>query len=250
MLEKELPQFKSHMTPSLEFPLEFELVRSATELTTEDLNVCFNLIHTTSGADYKASSIGWNPEQKKDEMSDEEMMYLLIRQGNVVERVDGKDFSKHVTSTDDVSAAQPDTFPQLKLHSAPGSEEKPCANTKSTTSRPHLTNANPILGFISFMFTSDDPPHQDRQVVYIYEVHLHENLRGRGLGSDLVRFVEKVARRFDITKTMLTVFTSNEKAKRVYERLGYTKDSCSPKDRVMRRKTVKAEYVIMSKEIL
>ncbi|EUC43422.1 hypothetical protein COCMIDRAFT_100858 [Bipolaris oryzae ATCC 44560] len=107
----------------------------------------------------------------------------------------------------------------------------------------------PILGFTSFMFTWDDPPHQDRAVVYIYEIHLSPTLRKQGLGSRLMSFVEAVARACSIEKTMLTVFVANAGAKKMYEKLGYERDECSPVDRVMRRKVVRAEYVIMSKAV-
>ena len=106
-----------------------------------------------------------------------------------------------------------------------------------------------VLGYISFMLTYDDPPHQDREVVYIYEIHLNDRLRGHGLGSRLIGFVEHVARECRIGKTMLTVFTANKGAKKLYEALGYTKDACSPGDRVTRTRTIKADYVIMSKVV-
>jgi hypothetical protein len=48
---------------------------------------------------------------------------------------------------------------------------------------------------------------------------------------------------------MLTVFTANKRAKSMYEKLGYSKDECSPGDRVTRNKVIKADYVIMSKSI-
>jgi GNAT superfamily N-acetyltransferase len=102
---------------------------------------------------------------------------------------------------------------------------------------------------MSFKFDFDDPPYQNREVVYIYEIHLHQRLRGQGIGSDLFKFVELAAKRSGIGKTMLTVFTANEKARRMYEKAGYVKDECSPPDRMMRNKVIKAEYVIMSKEL-
>ncbi|KAI2482787.1 GNAT family acetyltransferase Nat4 [Pyrenophora tritici-repentis] len=108
---------------------------------------------------------------------------------------------------------------------------------------------NPVLGYISFMFDFDDPPNDDREVLYIYEIHLDDHLRGQGLGSRLISFVENVARECQIEKTMLTVFTANKGAKRLYEALGYTKDTCSPEDKVIRTKTIPADYVIMSKMV-
>jgi ribosomal protein S18 acetylase RimI-like enzyme len=172
-------------------PLHFEFVRSATELEDADLEACFNLIEHTSGDDYKASSIGWKPKKKKEEMKDKAMMYLLLKQGD--------------------------------------------------------SGSGALVGFISFMITTDDPPHQREEVVYIYEVHLDDSLRGRGLGSRLIRFVEEATLRCGILKTMLTVFKSNAGAKGLYEKLGYSKDDCSPEDKVVRRRIIEAEYLIMSR---
>ena len=39
---------------------------------------CFNLIEETSGADYKASSSGWDTKVKEAEMKEEDMKYLLV----------------------------------------------------------------------------------------------------------------------------------------------------------------------------
>jgi ribosomal protein S18 acetylase RimI-like enzyme len=105
-------------------------------------------------------------------------------------------------------------------------------------------------GAVGGEFTYDDPPYEDRQVVYLYEIHLHEHLRGMRLGSKLVAFVEEAARQAGISKTMLTVFTANSRARRWYEKLGYGKDACSPEDRVVRSRVVAADYVIMSKELV
>lgn len=106
-----------------------------------------------------------------------------------------------------------------------------------------------VLGFMSFMFTNDDPPKQDREVVYLYEIHLTEMIRGRGVGGKLLAFLEASARHCGVSKTMLTVFVANEAARGVYERAGYEKDSCSPEDRVVRSRVKKADYIIMSKEL-
>jgi hypothetical protein len=58
----------------------------------------------------------------------------------------------------------------------------------------------------------------------------------------------------DISKTMLTVFASNEAARAVYARLGYVRDRASPPVRVRRtrgggEKVVPGGYEILSKEL-
>ncbi len=52
----------------------------------------------------------------------------------------------------------------------------------------------------------------------------------------------------ETTKVMLTVFTSNVRGVKFYEKLSFTKDEFSPPPRVLRNGTkVEAEYVILSK---
>lgn len=191
--------------PHLPCPLSFQFVPSAFDLTKDELEACLSLVNKTSGHDYKASSVGWNPRKKREEMLDGEMMYLLVRRRPI------------------------DMAGQSSMEET-GSDDG-------------------ILGFTSFMFTYDDPPHQDRQVLYIYEIHLEEQLRGQGLGPRLIKFIENAAHACQIKKTMLTVFTANKRAKRMYESLGYAKDESSPNDRVTRNKVIKADYHIMSKSI-
>ncbi|KAF2831872.1 hypothetical protein CC86DRAFT_365797 [Ophiobolus disseminans] len=184
--------FAAYETAYFDRPIEFQFVRSALELPLNDLRACLEMVEYTAGADYRASSIGWKPTEKIQEMGDKDMMYLLVRQADADSR---------------------------------------------------------ILGFMSFMFTFDEPPAVEREVVYMYEIHLLHLLRGRGLGSQLINFLEVAASRCSVTKTMLTVFAANEGARRLYEKRGYVKDSCSPEDRKMRKRVIKADYVIMSKEL-
>lgn len=168
------------------------------------LDECLGLIESTSKADYKASSMGWHPAEKKKEMQDKAMCYLLVRR---TPNIDAQD-----------------------------SEED-------------LPDSTKILGFLSFMYTNDDPPFADREVLYVYEIHLAEGLRGFGLGKRLMKIAEEAARQTSISKTMLTVFTSNKKARNLYERLGYGKDACSPADRRTRGRIIASDYIIMSKEL-
>jgi ribosomal protein S18 acetylase RimI-like enzyme len=174
----------------LQTPLQFEIVNSGAKLEPDQLDACFKLVEKTSSADYKAAQAGWRPKEKKREMADDQMIYLLVK-----------------------------------------------TKTKEAV----------VLGFISFMLTKDDPPSEYRSVVYMYEVHLDDGLRGCGLGSRLIAFVELLASRLGVLKTMLTVFRTNAGARELYKRLGYTKDVSSPADKVVRRRVIEADYIIMSK---
>jgi ribosomal protein S18 acetylase RimI-like enzyme len=224
--------FKDSVGRLLYPALRFQFLRS-TKLTNDELAACFDLISTTSQEDYKASSMGWHPTEKMKEMKDNEMMYLLVRQEQGFLGMDKVEQS---------GEQGPTGWPVSSNYH------------KSTDKAPYIASppkryTGAILGFLSFMFCFDDPPYEARQVLYIYEIHLDDRLRGQGLGGRMIKWVESQARLVKVTKVMLTVFTSNESARKLYERLGFVKDECSPDDRVTRRKTIKADYIIMSKEI-
>jgi ribosomal protein S18 acetylase RimI-like enzyme len=178
--------------------ISLTLTRSG-QLTDELLKACFKLLARTSSADYKASSRGWSPKEKKEEMRDPEMWYILVQRGH--------------------------------------RKSKPVSPAQS------------VLGFLSFMITHDDPPLNHITVGYIYEVHLSDEFRGIGLGSFLIGQAERIVSELGLKKMMLTVFTRNKGARRLYERLGYTKDQCSPSDRSTRRGIVEADYAILSKKL-
>ncbi|PVH84089.1 acyl-CoA N-acyltransferase [Cadophora sp. DSE1049] len=104
-----------------------------------------------------------------------------------------------------------------------------------------------VEGFVSFMPTYED----GYPVVYCYEIHLGEELRGTGLGKTLMQHLVTIGKAIPSTeKVMLTVFTRNERAVAFYTNLGYTKDEYSPPPRVLRNGTVmEAEYVILSRAV-
>ncbi|KAF2206637.1 hypothetical protein CERZMDRAFT_52779 [Cercospora zeae-maydis SCOH1-5] len=114
-------------------------------------------------------------------------------------------------------------------------------------SSPQESLRGSVSGFLSFMLTHDSTPSMP--VLYVYEVHLDESARGKGLGRSLVGMAENIARRVGVEKVMLTCFKSNVKARTFYERLGYDVDVCSPEDRKTRNKVVKVDYDIMSKDV-
>ncbi|KAF3044606.1 hypothetical protein E8E12_002621 [Didymella heteroderae] len=183
--------------------------KRSTKMSNSELAACFDLISKTSEQDYRSSSRGWDPDYKLEEMSDREMMYFLVRQAEGYIGVD--------------SAADGDASAHY---------------------------AGAVLGFMSFKLEPEDEElNLMRPVLYMYEIHLDDRLRGQSLGGRMIDWAISQARLVKISKMMLTVFTVNENARRLYDREGFVKDGISPEDRVTRRKVIKADYIIMSKEL-
>ena len=59
------------------------------------------------------------------------------------------------------------------------------------------------------------------RVLWIYEIHVREDSRGRGLGKAAMAFAEDEARRRGISRVALNVFGGNEVARGLYRSLGY-----------------------------
>ncbi|KAI9725968.1 MAG: hypothetical protein M1828_002296 [Chrysothrix sp. TS-e1954] len=78
------------------------------------------------------------------------------------------------------------------------------------------TRAPPLQGFLQFMITMED----DMKVVYCYEVHLRANLQGQRIGQIMMQAMETIGEYVGVEKAMLTVFVSNERAIRFYNRIG------------------------------
>ncbi|KAH6609334.1 hypothetical protein Trco_002680 [Trichoderma cornu-damae] len=70
-----------------------------------------------------------------------------------------------------------------------------------------------------------------------------------GLGSHLMQHLLAIAENIPSTKkVMLTCFTSNASGLRFYEKIGFTKDAFSPRDRTLKGgKVVRPDYVILSR---
>lgn len=120
-------------------------------------------------------------------------------------------------------------------------EKKPASNDADDGNSPS------VFGFISYMITYED----GYEVVYIYEIHLEPALCGQGVGKVLLAMVETIARKVKVEKAMLTVFKSNRRASKWYDRMGYAIDDFSPPPRILRNGTIKEpKYVILSKALL
>ncbi|XRM47484.1 N alpha-acetyl-transferase [Aspergillus tubingensis] len=100
-----------------------------------------------------------------------------------------------------------------------------------------------VVGFMSFMITYED----GKEVVYLYEIHLSAGVQKQGLGKRLLLLLMEIGRRVGVEKAMLTVFTSNGVAQRLYEAIGFGTDEYSPRPRRLRNGMVKEpDYRIMS----
>ena len=181
------PQLFTNPKTSLEYSTT---IVTSQNLSPTELNSCFDLISITSASAYAASSLGWHPTKKRNEMRLPDLRYILVR---------------------------------LTISSSPAVE-----------------------AFLSFMFTYED----GFEVIYIYEIHISEGLRGCGLGKVLMGMVEDIGSKAGIEKVMLTVFVENEAALRFYDRLGWSVDKSSPESRTLRNGVVKeSDYRILSKSL-
>lgn len=107
--------------------------------------------------------------------------------------------------------------------------------------------ASPSLcAFASFRVEEDG----GEAVLYCYEVQVHSALRGKRVGTGLMRLMEHVALSHGVHKAMLTVFTANERAVRFYHGLGYARDPSSPRDRMLRGRLISADYAVLSKSLV
>lgn len=107
-----------------------------------------------------------------------------------------------------------------------------------------------IPGFLSYIHTVDD----GIPVIYIYEIHLSESVRNLSLGRRLMEIVEDIGVATGKRMAMLTVFLSNKRGIRFYEKLGYTKwdeEYIPVKRRRLRSgvKEMKPSYIIMAKDL-
>lgn len=66
-----------------------------------------------------------------------------------------------------------------------------------------------------------EPPGDRKDTIYIYDVRIDERFRGRGYGTATLRLVEERAKDLRKKRISLHVFAHNERARKLYEELGY-----------------------------
>jgi ribosomal protein S18 acetylase RimI-like enzyme len=71
-------------------------------------------------------------------------------------------------------------------------------------------------------------PHHDQAHVGVLGIALHKDFRGKGVGTQLMRHVlERCRGRFEVVE--LTVFSTNEPAKKLYRKMGFRYVGTLPK---------------------
>ncbi|KAJ9627000.1 N alpha-acetyl-transferase [Taxawa tesnikishii (nom. ined.)] len=207
--------------------LAITLARSE-DLESDELNACFDLIESTSGAAYRSSSWGWHPFRKRREMREEDMRYLLVRRRR--QRSDATEPVMPAIETR-FETAERETTGTAAGSAAPGRSTDGGTEQDWEDGDSELPNTDAsIEGFLSFMLTHED----GFEVVYIYEIHLRPALRSLGLGAHLMKLVEHLGHGVGVQKSMLTCFRSNEAAEEWYRRRGYEEDENSPREKKLR----------------
>ncbi|KAL1901720.1 hypothetical protein Cpir12675_000227 [Ceratocystis pirilliformis] len=242
---------------------------SASELSDEDLLECRNLVEATSRQDYADSEMGWDADAKLAEMKLPELRYVMLLGPNAVlphptTLTPPPSSSRSIRSLRSRSASRSASPLPMAMSMAPSAPSHAINSTLSEFRTLHASSPSPgpdcksatsqqpqirpgLHGFISFMPTIED----GYAVVYCYEIHLVQALRGSGLGAQLISLLKDVARGITgVEKVMLTCFTSNHKAREFYSGVGFMVDDFSPQPRKMRSgKVLWPEYLILSWEV-
>ena len=187
---------------------------SAADLPNNDYRGCFELLRHTSEAHYRAStSRPWNPTQKRAEMKDMDMKYLIVRRLC-------EESTQSTSGTNDSTSL-----------SVAASRVQPTEET--------LQN----FGFLSFKLDEDETADStvNVPVLYVYEIHLGSRLRGLGIGKHLMYITKHTAQETGMAKVILSVFTVNRAAEGFYRSLGYVTDETSPPTKTLRGKVVESE---------
>ena len=162
-------------------------LETSSSIAAVDLQACFDLIEHTSADMYRNSDTRWSPAKKRKEMKLPDMRYLLLRRAALV----------------DMSCS-------LSARDAAPAHARARADVRREESAA-------VHGFISFMATYED----GHEVIYCYEIHLTERLRGCGLGRILLNAMEDVGKRFGVEKAMLTVYLANSSGLDFYSKCGW-----------------------------
>lgn len=85
-----------------------------------------------------------------------------------------------------------------------------------------------VAAFVTFRFEWDDEDEPEYPVLFLYEIQVSEDHRGKQLGSILLSYLKTISSTLGLAKILLTCFKANIAALRFYERNGFGIDANSP----------------------
>ncbi|KAG8935260.1 hypothetical protein FRC02_008395 [Tulasnella sp. 418] len=115
----------------------------------------------------------------------------------------------------------------------PATKRKEIFHSQSRFILVHLlgkgSNAPSLVAYAIFRFDHEENMEDEmEEVLYCYEVHVSRDVQRSGLGKELFRDMEAIARKWGMKKVMLTTFTNNTQARSFYEKIGFSIDPTSP----------------------
>ncbi|KAI3654702.1 hypothetical protein MP228_000082 [Amoeboaphelidium protococcarum] len=111
-----------------------------------------------------------------------------------------------------------------------------------------------LVAFLHYRFVLEDTAATDNDIVkqlliYCYELQVEACCAHQGLGSFLMDILHHIGSKYQVCKSMLTVFKINEQALRLYRKLGYEIDGICPSNYESDGGSPQ-DYFILSKTLL
>ncbi|KAI3650663.1 hypothetical protein MP228_004144 [Amoeboaphelidium protococcarum] len=111
-----------------------------------------------------------------------------------------------------------------------------------------------LVAFLHYRFVLEDTAATDNDnvkqlVIYCYELQVEACCARLGLGSFLMDILLRIGSKYQVCKSMLTVFKINEQALRLYRKLGYEIDDICPSNYESDDGSPQ-DYFILSKTLL
>jgi len=97
-----------------------------------------------------------------------------------------------------------------------------------------IADTSALCGFLTFRFETEPnykELEKDDDVLYIYEIHVSEVHRRKGIGAFVLSVAEQLGRKWKMDRLMLTVLLVNTAALHHYAKYGFVIDASSPNER-------------------
>lgn len=205
------------------------------EATTKDW--CLDLVRRNMKQQYLDARWGWSDGEKRKELEDSHARYLVCRVA------DGGSMPAPEPSAAATSAAPADSTPTDEDGAAAKEGD---ASKKEVAADPAAVDSvvrdskGELVAYVHFRFMLEG----SAPVLYVFEIQCEPRMRGKGLGSHMMKALELVAYQEKMHYVMLTVFAANKGAKRFYKRLGYDLDELSKSPAML---STDVPYQILSK---